>query len=707
MNTHPDIESLIEDSTAGLKDDPELRLDVGQELRSHVNAAIDEHIADGKSEQESAALALRAFGTAPEIAQQLLNANKPRMKVRALVRLALRAFFVPAAVVVACTFWYTSARDLAPYWQIIYRIACNKSIGYDVGLLKFGRDTTWLSSLKNLTPDQRLIIWGDTNRPSPILGQRAIWEAHPTNVQLYANYMSAVLHQSSNGVSIIPDTGQFEAEVRRGEAFEPDNAHYNYILSDYLITKACTFEPLPTNGLSWPKPPVIHDTQLLERAIQEILTAQTKPRIESHSQDYYNPRFQALPAPRTFRQFMSACAGSVEHAYGCDHHTTANALVACAEHLASEGQTNQALAVLNAWTNLVLKTAAGEMPGWSFRYCDFACSAPIARAQEELGRPDLSARTLSLAAAITNSVPAWDSEERRGTLKQNLERDLLFKNQGSFILLRISEPPKFVEPEVLSPYLRHGRLLDQIVLERTTVVAFETIFLSLVLTALIAILRWRRACSRSSANILLLPPAKHVLTTLVYSVIIPLAAYAIYTALPGLSGRDLGTPRLWPRMLAELLLLTLVILSVIMGRTEHYIRARCAALGIPTPQAQGTKLRLISYAITPVQFLMLLTRRNRQFAAFTATYARSILPLLAVAVLLVSVASESYTAAKERHLVGYTSPQPSQPIWIQPNNFGAPFTADLVKFKTAVKNAIAKWQREWPEPTPSEAEPRE
>lgn len=89
-----DLLKLVEQSTVGLKDDPELRLDVRRELRSHVETAVEEHRAAGKTEEQSLTLAAKEFGSPTEIATDLLSANRGRMKLRALARLGIRALLI-------------------------------------------------------------------------------------------------------------------------------------------------------------------------------------------------------------------------------------------------------------------------------------------------------------------------------------------------------------------------------------------------------------------------------------------------------------------------------------------------------------------------------------------------------------------------------------------------------------------------------------
>ncbi len=59
------IEKLTDDVTEGLHDDPELRLDVRQELRAHLQETAESLQAEGVTDEESVAGAITAFGPPP------------------------------------------------------------------------------------------------------------------------------------------------------------------------------------------------------------------------------------------------------------------------------------------------------------------------------------------------------------------------------------------------------------------------------------------------------------------------------------------------------------------------------------------------------------------------------------------------------------------------------------------------------------------
>ena len=99
--TNQSFEDLAKEAAAGLKSDPELFLDVKQELHSHLEDKAQYFASQGKSEEESAELSRQSFGSPMDVAAELVDANRQRMKLRGLLRLAVGALVVPLAILLA------------------------------------------------------------------------------------------------------------------------------------------------------------------------------------------------------------------------------------------------------------------------------------------------------------------------------------------------------------------------------------------------------------------------------------------------------------------------------------------------------------------------------------------------------------------------------------------------------------------------------
>ena len=95
------IEAKLSECTRMLSDAPELQQENRAELRSHLMEARDALTAEGKSEAEAVETACRQFGDSEEVAQALLQADFPRLKLRSKIRLFIRLVFFPLLLATA------------------------------------------------------------------------------------------------------------------------------------------------------------------------------------------------------------------------------------------------------------------------------------------------------------------------------------------------------------------------------------------------------------------------------------------------------------------------------------------------------------------------------------------------------------------------------------------------------------------------------
>jgi len=97
MNGYDD---LVDRLTHRLRVDPELRMDVANELRAHLQDAEAEFRQAGYDEQEAKANAVKALGDEKHLAEQLWQANRRRIGFRQAAKWTARVTLVPAAIAV-------------------------------------------------------------------------------------------------------------------------------------------------------------------------------------------------------------------------------------------------------------------------------------------------------------------------------------------------------------------------------------------------------------------------------------------------------------------------------------------------------------------------------------------------------------------------------------------------------------------------------
>ena len=178
--------SFLDNATAGLRDDPELRLDVRAELAGHVEDKVADLRAAGRDDAGCEAEALKAMGDIAEVAGELHGANRPRLALRAKLRFALRALVVPAAVLAAFLSWDSS---LPGAWDQLRTMGGGRGIpGVKWSARVISRLNAWRRPSR--TPEQTLVLFGDMSRSGLAGMNRTMWEAHPENHVYLGNYIS-------------------------------------------------------------------------------------------------------------------------------------------------------------------------------------------------------------------------------------------------------------------------------------------------------------------------------------------------------------------------------------------------------------------------------------------------------------------------------------------------------------------------------------
>ena len=95
------VQKIIEEMTLLLKGDQELSREVSHKLNAHFDDLRAAFLLDGKSEEESDALAMKALGESTQIAEQLADPNQYRVKMRSIVRMFMGRMLVPLSLLVA------------------------------------------------------------------------------------------------------------------------------------------------------------------------------------------------------------------------------------------------------------------------------------------------------------------------------------------------------------------------------------------------------------------------------------------------------------------------------------------------------------------------------------------------------------------------------------------------------------------------------
>lgn len=631
-----DIDRLADGATEGLRDDRELRLDVRQELVSHIEESIADCREGGMGQEQSVAEGVKAFGPAIEIAAELVSANRARMRVRQRVRLAIRALLVPASLLVAV--WIHS--ETLATSRMVRSMSDFDGGSHDDGYTKE------LLCPGGMTEETAFLFFGDTSLETGSERQRSIWERYPTNRLFYGNYITELT--SERQLKDMDDLRFFEQEIRKGEELDPENARYNYLLAGMMMEIASEWDYRASDdGGEEERVLIVRDRPLLDRAMAEVLKGGEKPFADTYLMQMQALRFAELPRESS----MAECIARAGYAAGMPlpdvlrYTNVGRTSSEYAQLLIGEGKKKEAIPYLEAWSPLAEKMLAtgGALIETLAAFAIAGTSSNNVAILEEIGEAERAAAMSSRSEALV----AVSREYRAGIRAENNDLDELVSRHGGIMqaLLLPSLGGMSLSKEDLAPLW----YLEQTVIERGWLSLFVASLLAAMLGLFVVSLCLRFTRGGESAPLLLLPDAARMLRVIACSVLIPLAVFFIYTRHTDLAGRDLSM-RMWPRFVIELHLLTVVMLSVAAYRMQKLVDVRCRQLGLESPGKRNYSVMFLVCFI-PLGVIVWAAAGRRRSAMFRGTVARSLIPVLALIIVLVGTLAHPYLLNREKRFV--------------------------------------------------------
>ncbi|MCK4307561.1 hypothetical protein KAW50_04970, partial [candidate division WOR-3 bacterium] len=242
------IDKYVSSLTNRFRMDRELHMDVKNELKSHLEDKVSENMASGMSEEKSIEEALKQFGPPEELANQIWKANIRRMRMRSVVKWALRVTLGPAAI--AFTIFHFISSFCIDTNILLGQLTLTQSqenlIVRTLSVLsnKLAKSTDSIISTletrqqKNLTDDERFILNADAE---------AIAKRFPNNPVYCANdilvYLSKDRGKRSNKDS--KEFSEILSKLNKGENLEPENSFYNYLKAGILMSASSGLEKNP------------------------------------------------------------------------------------------------------------------------------------------------------------------------------------------------------------------------------------------------------------------------------------------------------------------------------------------------------------------------------------------------------------------------------------------------------------------------------
>ncbi|MDI9383389.1 MAG: hypothetical protein QM518_03725 [Verrucomicrobiota bacterium] len=711
MNNHsdPQLQAFLDTATAGLGIDRELQLDVRAEIESHIQAAVEQESPDLPPDAQRAN-ALHQFGPPEEIADQLVDANRKKMKTRARVRILFNAVIIPLALLVA----------LASAWPILSHTGPARDFfaltsGFSdpdanpAGLLFLSANTSIrdILKLRKMSPIQRLIVYGDPGNEDRLAAPKAVWESDPDNRVYYAKYVLAALIQPRNPPNTEGADRLFEI-LEHAPLVDPDNALYDLIRAGVLLNNAASVEAETIkneqDGESTQQHKlVIQDRDQLNTAMSHFLAALEHPQLRRYHGEMLEKQLAILGPPTSMIQQINQISiaasvllpdlamfrelGRVSSLYGAE--------------LLRESQTGELSPnspspenLLHAWHRFGRLTAED-----AFCLIDVLVTNAVVGfgSQEEekalrgAGRIEEAEAVREEAAQITRTVEEW-----RASLKtpQNdewkKELELRAGVLDRMLLPAVGHP----KPDFQMDYLRRGREMDFVLIEKTTVTLLIGVLTGMMLVAFLLSLRWRFSSGVTALPILLQPRPGHMAAILGATVLGPLVAILFLRHFTPLSGTDYSIVIAWPRIAIHLCLLIAASTIGLAVYLTKYVIGRFRVLDLPAPMAFGKPFQVfaaisIGYLIISSLLPDALLRNGTgnvlagiaigltalwlvggaiyslavglaarpEYGLFHGSLCRTAIPIFALAILFMGLVAKPYLSTQERRLLAWDTAQ--------------------------------------------------
>ncbi len=662
MTDHP-FDKLAEQAASGLKGDQELYLDVKQELRSHLEEKAEKFAHDGHPEDESADLAKKSFGSPLDVAADLLNANKRRMKLRALFRLAFGALIVPVAILLALYLGYGRFARLQATLAPIIR---------DINFLDYGNWSP-MHTLPFLGIDESRDRYGEDllyhleypmSYPDRI---REYWEAHrqePDSRIYYAYY--ALFYKNE-------DERVYLGTMRLGEQIEPQNALYNVLLAEWYLKRGMYERGEGPHGYDESQKDRLANQRLFDLGIAELRKAIEKPCLRSYQEELLRKKLGTLPRPLLSEDYAAMFSMTVRERFPHlpRYRNLARRIPGSARILMSQGKSAEAEAVMDMWkpySRLLLSDSDtalinGLLTMGSAKLMTKAAvevyDSMGAKAKAENARHTY-VRLKAVQDAVSKAAHPSRAEEvkKAGVVCEHcLPPPQPFGQHGSYLAKTLLNG--FIGRGVTVNDLAPGRMHEHVLAEEATVQALLAVFVLLMIAAILqgflSLLRLRRA---ASVPLLLILPAHDILRALLLGILLPMVVYWIYSRLPAIGGRQFGfTSTMHPRFIAEYVILGLAMILIPMAIVRRKIRQRCADLEVPIPDSRQEIVAYLRVQASLLVVVLVAAKALYDYRTYNGLYdfrgvvglAMGAFPLLLVTALLVVI----YRAGKRERIMDW------------------------------------------------------
>jgi len=594
-------DELIERLTHRLRIDPELHMDVANELRTHLEDATEQFRAAGYSEEEAHANAVKALGDEEELAELLWQANRRRIRTRQVIKWAARATRVPAAIIVVLMLPVSGQLATVRVGSLLSAVGLQPvQFGPQGSLMKRLAERSAKASLSDLSPQQRFILRGDEDAQNRLERERSIVDRYPENLVYYGNYVNVYLNtpRIENGLeekdpNVIKEV---IVELDRGQRIDPDNAFYNFMKAKVLLNasskldlgeRACNSDKRRCGTDVKHYRIEVTDQTMFNRGLAEFNQGLLKPELTNHVLDMASLRLKALPPSTRLHEYLlrtvAIAAGIVADLLPrqADMRRLARLVLAYARQQRQSGSPQDAVElargvqILGAKHGARARTVIEMLVAQAIVQKALECEIDIF---EELNLPDQAREARAKLDEQQRLFEAICS--RYGSRGPRVRPD------NSMYMAAVPTVPGY------SPDPEPMRKAEYAVAEQVGLtVLLAVLALLMLLAGVVSLITMARVRSRQDGPKLLFIGWRRLGRICTLSILLPLGLYALYAHASPFNGRQYGLHMTFERVIVEFVLVIGVIVVLFMGFSFAAIRERAEKAGLTVPAGLRVKDR--------------------------------------------------------------------------------------------------------------------
>jgi hypothetical protein len=589
---------LIDQATSRLGSDSDLRLEIAQELHGHLQDSAAEYRAAGLTEAEAQAKAAEAMGDPIALADQLWQANRGRIRRRAIAAWAFGVLAAPVGVAVCFSLVWGVVTSLS-LLTLVGAISTRRGDSLAVAVGPGPARQAWKRLVERVRPEDRILIGGEDaanlGRDFRVTQARAAAERWPDDPLYAANYVTqSLLNPALFKGPEKTDRAALQELIRRadrGAAVEPYNGYYALIKAAALMDVSARVLDEPydrkpgydygqTSEMRFDRIEVL-DPPTFEQGLAAFREAARKPFIDSHAMDVARRQAEHFPVPTELSDYLLQTSFTISTLlpHLNDYRRAGNLAGGYAITLAERGDAARAQAIVAderragllevASASLIIESLVGQ----GMRSQGRAHEVVV---EKLLGRTDASARAL----AALRAEKQQDSEVRHAPTA-SAAADRARRGAGLIQSATLYD----VTRSDLTP----GRRAEYAAADELAL-SVLTLTLLLAAGARAALIGASAIARRRSGQ----PAARpfigwrRVARIVLLGGVLPVSLYGAYCYLP-ISGRGYGLPRTGPRVVLEYAVVAAVVAFLLRRLTERAVHRRLTELGLLTVSIGGAR----------------------------------------------------------------------------------------------------------------------